>query len=583
MALVTHKLTLSVLEQNYDAGNFKVRQNDESTQLLDVQIVENGLPKSFEGLTPFFCVFPKGMTGNGISEDIVLKFNAKNGTLQHIMSENSMIYTGRIEAYFSFRKELKNGEWIEQFSTRSFFYSVEKSIYKVQIKDSNYFWTFEELYRKFNQYIENGETSWEDFIESNREILESIDPNGKILEELIDARASSDGERYENIGERLNNMLNYESQVFSQDLDVSVERIHQTQEFKKRLDTDPKVLKIVYFRDLHYMMRNDPKDYGEASSLAINQLKASTLLNDVADAYVLNGDNVNGNENIDLVRTRNRQVANIAREAAGEKAVFMGLGNHDDKGDYGLDDVYFPRPYDKIMHLDEYVELWQLELNDRRGVSRPQGKTYSYKDFPSAKVRLIMMNGFENPEVVNAEGNVLYPRINSSVFDQAQINWIAQTLLTTPKNYAVIAFTHAPILGYFANLPYWGTAKYDFYNVGHELVLNLFAAFKTGSRFIGEEKNETYPSKIDVDFTNRGTGKVVGLFFGHEHRELPVQVRNGINGILRTCNVPKTDATNQRILNTDSEFAIDVIEIDTEKNSCVVKRCGAGNDLMFTF
>ncbi|MGM0182179.1 hypothetical protein IGK74_001099 [Enterococcus sp. AZ150] len=188
MAEVTHKLTLSVNEQNYGAGNFKVRQNDENTQLLDVQIIENGLPKSFEGLTPFFCVFPKGMTGHGVSEDIVLKFNAKNGTLQYIMGVNSMMYTGRTEAYFSFRTELKNGEWVEQFSTRSFFYHVEKSIYNVPIKDSNNFWTFTELYTKFKQYVSDSEKygeeqkkNWEDFVEQNREIIESVDPGGKVL------------------------------------------------------------------------------------------------------------------------------------------------------------------------------------------------------------------------------------------------------------------------------------------------------------------------------------------------------------------------------------------------------------------
>lgn len=181
MAEVTHKLTLSVDEQNYDAGNFKVRQNDENTQLLDVQITENGIPKKFEGLTPFFCVFPKGMTGNGVSEDKVNTFDSSKGTLKHVMGVNSMIYTGRTEAYFSFRKELKNGEWVEQFSTRSFFYHVEKSIYNVPIKESNYFFTFTELYRKFNQYIEDGKTSWEDFVEQNREIIESVDSGGTVL------------------------------------------------------------------------------------------------------------------------------------------------------------------------------------------------------------------------------------------------------------------------------------------------------------------------------------------------------------------------------------------------------------------
>lgn len=101
----------------------------------------------------------------------------------------------------AFRKELKTGEWVEQYSTRSFYYTVEKSIYTEPFKDSNYWFTFKELYRLFNQYMEDGKTSWEDFIEQNREILESIDPGGEILTELIDSRGD-----FDRLSDRLNNL-----------------------------------------------------------------------------------------------------------------------------------------------------------------------------------------------------------------------------------------------------------------------------------------------------------------------------------------------------------------------------------------
>ncbi|MDN6220683.1 MAG: BppU family phage baseplate upper protein [Lactococcus lactis] len=178
-------ITLSTTEPNNNIGIVKLRHADVNSQAIVAQIVENGQPKSFEGLQPFFCLMAQETTGQGLSEESVVSFDAKNGTLNYIASDNALQMVGRNEAYFSFRKQ-EGSQWIEQFSTRTFHYIVEKSIYSQPFKDSNYWWTFKELYRIFNQYIEDGKKSWEDFVEANREILESIDPGGVLLAKVID-------------------------------------------------------------------------------------------------------------------------------------------------------------------------------------------------------------------------------------------------------------------------------------------------------------------------------------------------------------------------------------------------------------
>ncbi|WP_270375341.1 BppU family phage baseplate upper protein [Enterococcus thailandicus] len=225
MANITHKITLSTTRDNYDVGVIKVRQADEETQIFDVQITENGVIKPFVGLTPFFCLMAREITGQGVSEEPVTIFDASKGTLQHTLSANAFQMVGRNEAYFSFRKELSTGNWVEQYSTRSFYYTVEKSIYTEPFKDSNYWFTFKELYRLFNQYIEDGKASWEDFFESgkdaweeffkngkdewekfvedNRDIIEAIDPGGKVLTELIDARKDVFGEGHPTLKDRI--------------------------------------------------------------------------------------------------------------------------------------------------------------------------------------------------------------------------------------------------------------------------------------------------------------------------------------------------------------------------------------------
>lgn len=183
--MTEHFITLSTTEPNSNIGIVKLRHADVNSQAIVARIVENGRPKSFEGLQPFFCLMAQEVTGQGVSEESIVSFDAKNGTLNYIASDNALQMVGRNEAYFSFRKQAGD-QWIEQFSTRTFHYIVEKSIYSQPFKDSNYWWTFKELNRIFNQYIEDGKKSWEEFVEANREILESIDPGGVLLEKVVD-------------------------------------------------------------------------------------------------------------------------------------------------------------------------------------------------------------------------------------------------------------------------------------------------------------------------------------------------------------------------------------------------------------
>ncbi len=181
--MTEHFITLSTTEPNNNIGIVKLRHADVNSQTIVAQIVENGQPKSFEGLQPYFCILAQEETGQGVSEESIASFDAKNGTLTYTASDNALQFVGRNEAYFSFRKQ-KGDQWIEQFSTRSFHYIVEKSIYSQPFKDSNYWWTFKELYRIFNQYIEDGKKSWEEFVNQNKEIIESVDPGGVLLSRL---------------------------------------------------------------------------------------------------------------------------------------------------------------------------------------------------------------------------------------------------------------------------------------------------------------------------------------------------------------------------------------------------------------
>ena len=122
--MTEHFITLSTTEPNNNVGIVKLRHADVNSQAIVAQIIENGQPKNFEGLQPFFCLMAQKITGQGVSEEAVISFDATKGILTYIASDNALQMVGRNEAYFSFRKQ-EGEQWIEQFSTRTFHYIVE--------------------------------------------------------------------------------------------------------------------------------------------------------------------------------------------------------------------------------------------------------------------------------------------------------------------------------------------------------------------------------------------------------------------------------------------------------------------------
>ena len=212
---IRHSITLSTSEPNNEVGNLKIRQGDEQTQTLVANITENGVPKPFTGLQPFFCAKLGQTAGLGIIEQKVTgPMNPANGTLEYIMQPEDWQQLGRQTAYFSFRKMVNDHEWTEQFSTRDFNYNVTKSAFSEGVKEtkkdgSTYIWTIEDMLRLFKEYMATGKidwenykndekTIWEKFVEDNREFLENADPGGKIILELLGGRGG-----FDSLGERL--------------------------------------------------------------------------------------------------------------------------------------------------------------------------------------------------------------------------------------------------------------------------------------------------------------------------------------------------------------------------------------------
>ncbi|HIY57001.1 MAG TPA: BppU family phage baseplate upper protein [Candidatus Tetragenococcus pullicola] len=200
MAEVKQEIILSTTEPNSFVDNIEIRQADEATQKLVVQLSENGARKSYTGLQAFFCGKIGQSDGLGIIEQKLTEEEMTDpeiGRLEYTFRAEDWQKVGRQIGYFSFRKMVDEHTFEEQFTTRDFYFTVTKNVFSEGLKEvkkdgSTYVWTIEDMVRLFKEYIASGKTDWEEFVEQNKDIIESIDPNGKLFTKLQENKENID-------------------------------------------------------------------------------------------------------------------------------------------------------------------------------------------------------------------------------------------------------------------------------------------------------------------------------------------------------------------------------------------------------
>ncbi|EAA0261471.1 DUF2479 domain-containing protein, partial [Listeria monocytogenes] len=206
MTTVTHKLTLSISEPNNNVGLIKVRQEDTQTQRFIAEITENGLVKSLRGTEVFFVNNTKLAEGMPIERKVTVTY-PDDGRVEYTLDSQDLQFVGDNTAYFSFR----NKEGQQLYSTRDFRFKVLPGILTGVVRDGAYVWQFEDLKRFLEQYVVDGTSAWEQFVESNREILEGIESGGEVVLELSDARYSPFFEEmFPNLKQRLDYIETHE-------------------------------------------------------------------------------------------------------------------------------------------------------------------------------------------------------------------------------------------------------------------------------------------------------------------------------------------------------------------------------------
>ena len=560
MTKIAYPFTLSTTEPNNDIGIVKVRNEDTGTQVFEMEIVENGQIKTFQGLTPYFVNNTKLDQGMPVEERAQVSYPAQ-GRVEYTLHERDLQWLGVNKAYLSFRNE----DGIEKFSTKDFEFRVVGGIYKSAFNGEAYSITLEELINEFKKGLANSSDDldqfrkdWEKFVQDNKDILESVDPNGELLNQLNDLKRQQEElaelrETYTlNTGIQIGGGL--PRKAFQSALDQMKAKVDKTK------------FNILHMTDVH-------TDYGFGSvgykyaQYFFSHMTNMQYLQDVADCSIYNGDNADcylADKEQSEIQQR-KFVLKALRNA--EIPTFVNLGNHDNgsptwKRDYN--GKVFP---DGIITNEEFKDFYAAKerlFDEVRNVD----SLYFYKDFPDKKIRVIGINTNDNNQsVLNSDGSYKYGSHDHFAMQQEQLKWLAEKALKIPVGYQVVMFGHCPL-------------QEEIFD-NRECLINIIETYMLGTSKSIESVYPDHEVNFTADFTTQGPSTFIGYICGHWHDE-------GINKFgsskqftqIRCYNSCFTDP-----LKIDSleEDAWSVISIDSVTKKVSVIGFGRATDREFSY
>ncbi|MEG2707532.1 MAG: phage tail protein [Vagococcus sp.] len=249
----------------------------------------------------------------------------------------------------------------------------------------------------------------------------------------------------------------------------------------------------------------------------------------------------------------------------------LARGNHDDNssadtryGDF-LSNMVLPS------ELYEYIVRPSLSFGI---VENPTDRNmYYYYDVPDKNFRIIVLNNFDIPYTIDADGRTKYRANKIGAYRNNQINWFAQTLKNTPSNYQVMLFEHSSL----------GKGMYEEYNFSknYDLIEGVIKAYMTGTSFSKTNTEIDFKASVSVTFERPGT--IVCMANGHHHKDR-IKKNNGIWNVNVVCSLanPGYDDPTRPIGKLE-EDAWDVFVVYPSKRKVKIFRFGAGEDREFTY
>lgn len=175
---------LSTTEPFNYIGILKVRHGNVNHETCQFTISENGLPVNLLGHEVYFQAM---LNGNPVEEQAKI-IDGKNGVIEFTFSNHSMQAFGKQTGYFQFRR----GTQVIG-TTQDFSYFVINAVGNTEIDTGAYWQSLQDLLNDMNNFITHNQGDFTAWFDSVKEILYRLDPGGKILQELMEARRSITG------------------------------------------------------------------------------------------------------------------------------------------------------------------------------------------------------------------------------------------------------------------------------------------------------------------------------------------------------------------------------------------------------
>ncbi|MBQ1233045.1 MAG: metallophosphoesterase [Clostridia bacterium] len=271
------------------------------------------------------------------------------------------------------------------------------------------------------------------------------------------------------------------------------------------------------------------------------------------------------------------------------KALFDAVGNH-----AGVNFLYGIGNHDASgINADAYHQtIYNSYFKDNP--LTPNGEVYYYKDLENQKLRVISVNQQEGATTTTSGG---------TCYSQAQVDWLVETLQTTPQGYGVIMMYHSPeariaSAGNSAYAEFFQTEnRYDnptnsYSGYTGTFLMDIVDAFMLRENFVWSysEKEGASPVTLHADFTNVAEGvEFIAHVTGHVHSDsityLPGTVcKQLLLGVTCTTSMYGEDggyygladySDLSRTGNTASQDAFNAYVIDRRSKTVRVLRVGA--------
>ena len=291
---------------------------------------------------------------------------------------------------------------------------------------------------------------------------------------------------------------------------------------------------------------------------------------------------------------------NLFREYAKQlrsiKKPFLPLfGNHDDNS-YGgsVSGDYMGNTINTVLTKDDWSGIMMKPFNDGWVLDSQEPDTrYFYKDFEQQKVRVIVLDGVDNPYDEDSEGLLRWQGRNSWGFAPRQVEWLSTEALDfsdkgdDKSNWGVVVMCHLA--------PTSDVSNYTSELNNGVVVRDILNAFCEGGSVANQNGTGNFPiENFSCNFEDQGEMEVIMWAYGHTHTDILVKPDNvnwhyvctaNANPIERDTASISEYATipSPRTIGTSDETIFDIFSIDRANRKVTITRFGAGEDRQFTY